>query len=367
MTDIEYRKYEPSDEEQIVKLLDLVFGGWPDRDLTYSNIDFWRWKYHDNPLGKYANVIALHNNQIIGCVHGYYLNLKIGNKTVLCGQGMDAATHPDFRRQGVYSQMQKIKDKIHIENKRQINYVVQVNPILIERAKRRDRKFFPHPILDMVRIKDIKLHLAQTEKARRQKRVGFHLLKTVEKFSRINMRTKKEQPNSELQISNINMFDERINDFWEETKSHYNFILERNQSYLNWRYCDRRAGEYIIKLAESQDRIIGYMVLRINRFKEYQTGHVVDLLTLPGHGHVIDSLLQEAETYFDEKGINAVRQWVIKGHPLEKAAKRHGFINSRSGTPIITFNHIYVGIEWYVFMKSNSSEIHFQMGDTEWM
>lgn len=361
------REYESGDEKQLVELLDLVFGGWPDKDLVCSKVDFWRWKYLDNPIGLKAVVVALDGDRIIGCGHRSYFRVKIGDDVVLCGQGMDVVTHPDYRGRGVFSKLEVLKDNAPANNERLLNYAVHVNPILIEKIKRRDdRVFFPHEILDLVRINDINLHLSQASGFNLQKKMGFYVLSGFEKFKQTIFRS-QGLLDSDFIVEDISFFEESVNDFWDEVKAHYNFILERKQDYLNWRYCDRRAGGYVVKIARKDDQLLGYVVLKINRFKAYHTGHIIDLLTLPDRDEVLESLLRESVKFFDENDINAVRHWVTIDHPLEKAMRRHGFINSRSGTPLIVFSHMNVGDNWEEFIKSEKSRVHFQMGDTEWM
>lgn len=367
MSGLTYREYELGDEKQIVELLDLVFGGWPDRDLVCSKVDFWQWKYLDNPIGLKAVVVALDGDRIIGCSHRSYFRVKIGDCVLLCGQGMDVATHPKYRGRGVFTKLEELKDSAPANTERLLNYAVHVSPILIARLKRRDdRVVFPHEILDMVRINDIDLHLSQAGGFRLHKIIGFHVLTGFEKLKQIYSGSRELRDRNFI-VEDVSFFEESINVFWNDIKDHYNFILERKKEYMNWRYCDSRAGGYVVKIAEKDDLILGYVVLKINLFKAYHTGHVVDLFTLPGREDVLESLLLESLKFFYENNINAVRQWVNVSHPFEYALKRHGFINSRSGIPLIVFSHIDVGDEWEKFVNSETSRVHFQMGDTEWM
>lgn len=84
--------------------------------------------------------------------------------------------------------------------------------------------------------------------------------------------------------------------------------------YLNWRYCDARAGNFTVKEAEDEnERILGY---------------IVDLLTLPGHLNAVDALVAESVEYFDEQDINMINYLIVKNHPNERILKRHGFLDS---------------------------------------
>ncbi len=87
------RPYQPGDEEDIIKLLEKVFKGWPLYDIPCSPLDHWRWKYIDNPLKNYTTV-ALDKERIIGCDHTIPQKIKIGDKVLLCGTSTDVAVDP---------------------------------------------------------------------------------------------------------------------------------------------------------------------------------------------------------------------------------------------------------------------------------
>jgi hypothetical protein len=55
--DIDVREYRPGDEGGLVELLGLVFGGWPHLDVSYSPLEYWRWKFEGREgLGKFIVV-----------------------------------------------------------------------------------------------------------------------------------------------------------------------------------------------------------------------------------------------------------------------------------------------------------------------
>ena len=121
----------------------------------------------------------------------------------------------------------------------------------------------------------------------------------------------------------------RADTFWDEVKDHYDFIVDRTREHLNWNYCDPRGGDFTVKLAEEDGRMLGYIVLRMDDGGVYPKGEVIDLLTVPGRMDVADVLLVEATRIFDENGINMCSSMLLEGHPYEKVFERHGFLNSR--------------------------------------
>jgi hypothetical protein len=121
-----------------------------------------------------------------------------------------------------------------------------------------------------------------------------------------------------------------INHFWREIKDHYTFIVERTFDYLNWRYFDPRSGEYVVRQAEGNGQVLGYSVIRFNRYRrDYSIGCIADVIALPGRFDVVDRLVADAISQFEVEKLNMVRCQVIKGHPYEKILGRLGFVDSR--------------------------------------
>ena len=215
------RYYKKGDEEQIVALLDDVFDGWPKFDLNCSPVDHWKWKYLNNPLKMTSIVVGITNDKIIGCDHAIYRNMYIQQKTQLCTYGTDTAIHPEYRRIGVYTKLNKLKNKIR-ENAPipvYLSYWTSGNPILIKLGKKRNRPYFKFPIVDFIRVKDIDLHLENREKKHAHlKKLYINLQKKLHTMSRNSNRTTL-QADPTLNISNIDSFDIRFNEFFEAIKN----------------------------------------------------------------------------------------------------------------------------------------------------
>lgn len=155
--------------------------------------------------------------------------------------------------------------------------------------------------------------------------------------------------------------------FWEEISGHYDFIVERRMDYLNWRYCDQRGGSYIVKQAENNGRVVGYIVLRIDRYRDdYPVGTIVDLVTLPSRLDVAHILVADAINFFDEQEINSCRYLVAKNHPYEGILKRYGFLDGRSKVHLF---YVSLGEEEELekLSTSQAARIHFTYGDTDWI
>ena len=360
MTEFIIRPYQPGDEEQIVQLLHKVFKGWPRFDIPYSSLEYWEWKYLENPLKTLSIALAISNNRVVGCYHSIQQRIKFFDRFFLIGVGVDAVVHPDYRKMGLYDRMLKqlegIEEKICIRN----HYTVSANPILLNRNLRRGYPSFPHSIMIYVRIHDVSRHLQKMPIENAWvKKLGFTSIKWINKLKNVFSKPLDKS----FKVNHIQSFDERIELFWEEVKNHYDFIVERNRDYLNWRYCDSRGGEYVVKQAEESGRILGYIVIRINKFTEdYPVGYIVDLLSLPDRPDVSHYLLEDAVNYMDGEKINFISGLVVKNHSNEQIFKVNGFVNSREKINI--FFKKYLMIEKIKeLQKSIPDKIHFSLGD----
>jgi hypothetical protein len=160
-------------------------------------------------------------------------------------------------------------------------------------------------------------------------------------------------------------FDERINELWDKTKLNYDFIVEKTKDYLNWRYCDPRGGNFDVRCVEEDGRILGYVVLRINRIREeYPIGHIVDLLTLPERYDVVDALVSDAVEFFDSQSVNVIHYLGVKHRPTERIFNRHGFLDTRK-KPYVFYKSLD-SMDILSNVKATSSkQVHFCFGDLD--
>ena len=297
-------------------------------DLQCTLLEHWTWKHVDNPFEKSIILVAQKNGRVVGANHTILLKIKIGDEVAIGGQATDLAVHPDFRRIGVRTKMRVSKYGYCERAGVKFYLAVSGNPIVIRSEIRRRNPQFPHRILNLVKLEDIDLQLQKMPvKNAWIKKFGYHAVKTMNSLR--NAFTGIKHPNQDIKISEITTFDERIDEFWSKVSEHYRYMVERNQDYLNWRYCDPRAGGFRVKIATEGSKVLGYGVLKINRFLEdYHVGFIVDLLTLPNRPEVAKALVVDAVDYFEENDVNIVNALVISGHPYERILKRHGFLES---------------------------------------
>ncbi len=365
LEDLYTRLYKSGDEMEIVHLLQLAYKSWPGFVIHCTSLEHWKWKYLDNPIKDNYIGVGLHNNKIVGVDHAIPNFIKIGDKIHLCSYGADVAVHPDYRRMGIFGRVREVRQRLANEAGVLLNYHVTSNPIIIKTNIKAGRPSFPKKIINLVRITNINKQLENMPvKNAWYYKLGFNVSKTINDLKNISHYF--DYHNEKLQVTTVNKFDERINRFWNKVSDHYNFIIQKNITYLNWRYCDHRAGNFHIKQIEGNDNeILGYCVLSINQTQNnYKIGYIIDLLSLPERLDVADALIKDVVGFFDRKRINIVNSLVVKNHPYEVILERHGFLNSRFELKLFSRQLNQQEILGIV-KTSPPSKIHFSYGDID--
>jgi len=361
--DIVIRCVEEGDEIHIVKLLNQIFKKWPVVDVD-SPLNHWIWKYRDNPIKTRNFLVALSGDEIIG-VFGLLSNhLKIRDKIILCNSGVDVGIRQDYRGKGIYSTIRRSSYDLRSEGGYVVSYGVETNPILLEsNMKGGDYRLFPFTARQDFKIFDIGLHYKMKNTNKKKKKTAFNMFSTY--TSAQNWFRKNNGSNKDISITEIQSFDSRIDVFWSKIKNEHDFIFEKNQSYLNWRYFDPRGGKYLVKILEKDDEIIGYIVMSTKSKQEYPEGYIVELLTLSEYRNAKNMLIIDAINYFKQNKINNIKTVTVLKHSNEKTLKKHMFIK---GQPIHLNYNINLNDETLMTLNPIVPDrIHFSYGDYDFI
>lgn len=361
--DFVIRPYEPGDEEGIVKLLELSFGGWPSIDLRCTLVEHWRWKYKQGPIENDYITVCTKDGEIIGCEHIIPRRIKLGDEVVIGNIGTDLAVHPDFRGLGLSRKIRAFHRSRGYRVHHQLSYFVTSNPIMIKAYTKRST-LFPHPVANFVRIRDIDLQLQKMPvKSPRTVKMAYKALKLLNGIERLFRGSRRQK--SGVEIFPVKSFDGRVDELWGRISPLHKFIVERNREYLNWRYCHPHAGNFVVRQAEENGEAVGYIVLLINRkISAYPVGYIVDLIHAPGKIDVCSGLVAEAVEYFDEQDVNIINAFVIRKHPYEKIMKQNCLINSRINLKL------FLGVSTRqrhleMLREAHVTSMHFSYGDID--
>jgi len=124
-------------------------------------------------------------------------------------------------------------------------------------------------------------------------------------------------------ISTLTRFEERHRQFISDAMRQFEFVAERSPTYLNWRYCDERAGPFTVRLAQVDGVDVGYAVTRVFAGAAY----LADILVLPGQLTVAEALIRDSIELARTGGADFISTRLPKHHPYGPALARVGYFD----------------------------------------
>jgi GNAT superfamily N-acetyltransferase len=359
----EVRFLESGDEEEVITLLDHVFNGWHKNTLNYSPLEYWKWKFQDNPAKRgHPASVALKDGKIVGCLHDLHMVCKLGNKEIFVGQGCDLAVHPEHRRRGLYNKMLDKLDDSRLGNNISMCISVTGNPILWKSSDRKGIPRLQSPALYLVRVRDIDLHLKYRPMDNPWViKVGVNLLKMIQRNTK-----KSNEQNADIKLKRVTSFDDEAKEYYNKIKSSYNFISVKSPEYLNWRFCDKRGGNYLVTAAYIENILEGYIVSKVNRVDpDYLEGSIVELQYHPGRFDVARTLLNDSMSYFDSENVNIIYTWVLRNQSIIRIYENVGFINSRRDQQV-RVRTLIPSLNLDPVMSSNIDTVEYNYAYSDW-
>lgn len=148
--------------------------------------------------------------------------------------------------------------------------------------------------------------------------------------------------------------------FVQETLRQFDFAAERPLDYLNWRYCDERAGPFIVRLAEHEGETLGFAVTRVLN----GSAQIGDILTLPGRVDVAEALIRDAISLAQDGEATVITTRLPRRHPYREALVRCGFFDvGHVGGEVIAPRRVEP--EMLEFLNDPNARIHLTMADSD--
>lgn len=313
------RAYREGDEEGIYELWRAVLPS-EKRDRA-EWLRWWHWMYQENPAGKGLIWLAEANGRIAAQHALVPVRLKVGSQTVLGSWGMDAMTHPDYRRQGLFEAISKELG----EHAARIGMDIETgipnqysHPGLVKKLDWFD--IAP----TKVTLKTLNWKPVITSKIKNRLLSGFCTASAILLCDKVFFRTRRGPAPDGLNVTQINSFDERFDRLWSRVGGQYPIMTVRDKDYLNWRFSPP-GTHYLIFAAEKANEIRGYLVIREKLLGDTRASVIFDLIA--ESPEVIRRLVAEAAKVCQHAGVDLMVYSFIADGKLHQAVKNSGFIS----------------------------------------
>lgn len=352
----EIREFREGDQEGILELSKAVY---PEKQYDREQwMRWWQWMYEDNPSGKGVVWIAEHDSKIVGQYPLVAIQMKVRSEVVKVGMNIDLMVHPDYRRQGMFA---ALEDRALEEMGRQGVNVVVGFPNEIAYPGHLKSEWFDVGVMQaMIKPLNWRNSLRLLVDNGLLLEVGSVVGNLTSKVLYKGRRTPVVEG---LSITQVDSFDERVDDFWAKVSHRYPIAVVGSREHLNWRYSNAPDMDYLIYVAERKGKLSGYLVLR--GLDMGQTRAAVIFALLAQSGEVAQCLIAKAVEQCRQERVDLVYYASIGGG-YEGDFSRNGFMS----LPFVkrlrfcAYSRLSaIGTE----LLRNSSSWFVQMGDSDMM
>jgi len=331
-----------------------LFGESP---IKCTNAAYFKWKLADNPFGEGYVFLERQNGQAVGSVTLTPKVVMTFGAKVPAAQLGDGYTHPDYRRQGIFSRGEKACiDRARFQGTDLIYGDTVPQALSAEKKLGMEecrhvnvRKLFK--TLSVARVEEAisrRVHATVAAKALARLFVGWD-----------RWRSRRHAPRCPSSVVFIDEFPDRLDGAWGHPRGDYAFFTYRDSVYLNWRYA-ANPDQYSKLMAVDGEVYKGYMVAKSYSDNDKSVGVLCDFATLRDDLDVFSQLLVTAERAFLDSGVDYVHTLCSRISPYYRALRRLGYRDRGALTVIV-----YAGNEIGKEVAQSRAKWHFTLGDSD--
>lgn len=362
--DVEVRGYLKGDEEAIVPFLENIMG-WPATSTTVDHFEHWRWKFLANPLGFHLVCVALFDGRVVSHSASMPVRVKVGDRTVIASQGVDLCTDPSFRGGGLIGRTMACRNRMKDEHNVELDFGFPNEAsyhISIAKQGFTD--------LNIVMLQ----HRYIIDEDQFFRKVRFGSIKRLG-YSSYQLLRRSLGPRVDvgggITIGREGVTGKEFDELFARASENFDVIVVRDSDYLNWRYCDHRAGDFIVRTARQDGRLAGYMVMRDETKDGSRFLNIVDCLVDPRSPDVLTLLLLDCISLAKEMNIETVLCCLPEGHPYGKFLTDVGFLSQvrytgNSQMKVIALERAGAG-SLLAALTRKGLRTHIMLGDTDWV
>ena len=315
------RPYREGDEEGIFSLFYSDKG-----EPSFRDREWWKWRHLNNPVGKAVMWVAEADGEIVSNLAAVPLKTKQFSETVIIARGGDGKTRPEFRGQGIFTNL--MRNIIHEGTEKSWSFFLsmpskQLHPILLKLGW-----------LDMRKLpKLIKILNTQkvSEVIRDEKGRGKGILtRFIGTFSQLRSpRNNTIYLKDRIYIKQEKYFNKAYDIFWEKISQELGVAVVRDSEYLNWRYRDNPIyqspkNKYTVFSIKNDERIMGFTVLGCYHEK-FHVGRILEFMFLREQPLAAEILLTTANRYFIEQGADIIMTLKQNPYLSKKVFRKYGY------------------------------------------
>lgn len=355
------RRDEVSDEliDRILALYARAFGRWPRLDPGVPPASYLRWKM-ESPGSPWGALVGWLGPRLVFARLVVRHDIQIGQTSRVMLDTPDLAVDPDLQGRGI-----SIAGTVWSDGMTAPLSDLQVDDSTNQRVWKSRLRNDALPIANALRAHYLVLdpgRLPDELLRGGPRRPAFAvelLLRAWTAAHRLRETLRRRAP-AVGSIRTATRFDAGADVFFEQAAAAFDLIYVPDRARLEWRYCDRRAGPFVVRILEEGSAMVGYAVHR----PDLRTGSLVDLLTLPDREDAAEALIRDAVALLAAGGASAVSTWLPNRHPYRSVLRRAGFLTLPRPIPL-RYRGQRLAARELAFLDHPNARLHFTMGSTD--
>jgi GNAT superfamily N-acetyltransferase len=311
MSGFEPVAYEPARRDDVRALMQQVWG----ESASPEDFDWW---YERNPTGPRLLSLVVDNGRVAGASGMSFYAVQLDGKARTVAFALDAATHPDYRGQGLWSVLE-----LH-------------NEAESERAGAAAVLGFTNPVAGPILVG----------------KLGWRDLTHLRLWARPLSLRARESGLRDASGEVLERFDDEAEGVYRRASEGWGNHVIRDAAYLNWRFVDG-PRPYRLLAERRRGRLEGWAVVTHKRFQGRAVGVVADLVAVTGRA--ARSLLRRSARAVRGQAIVALVSPAERGRYLAA-----GFLPTHKSIRFIG-KPLAVGVE----LAAERAAWHLALGDTD--
>ncbi|MDP6540400.1 MAG: GNAT family N-acetyltransferase [Planctomycetota bacterium] len=322
----------PDDRAEQARLFNACFSKGIDADGL-------AWRYDRNPHGSAISLLSRPPGGEGICGYACSPRLAVpfgdGEQAAPIGQTGDVMTHPDWRKRGIFSGL----DRACMDQARRIGW-----PATIGLPNRRSAHIFVDLGWERVGIiRPWTLVLRADRRARAVRRTDGRLRSAVVPLAALRARTRRRALRGRahgLQVRPLERFPQQVADLSRVEERRHTLMVRRDAAYLDWRFLSNTAGLHrALGVSGPDGEWLGYSVVQVPR-EGSAVGFLVDLLA-PGDAAAA-AAMEGGLSLLESGGASVVQATAVEGSSWERRLVDAGFQPPRPQNHLIVIAMVHL-------------------------
>ncbi|MBP7865796.1 MAG: GNAT family N-acetyltransferase [Acidobacteria bacterium] len=360
--DVTVRQASYDDARELEKYYYFAYG----KRARYKYPERWNWLFRDNPWSKKDKpdifVAESVDGEIVGHVASFSVPCKVLERSTVLGWGCDAKVSPSLRGQGVGKKLYERRQDCSLFgsfNSAKISTKIKLSLGAIVGPSARFfvyfNKFTHKYTLESLRSRSL-------ETIPRSLLNCLLFLRYYRLISKLHCTPNRSDVAIESRIGDPKPadFGDRDTKLWTTVRNKYDFAIERNADYLNWRYREEPWGKhYCCRAYDNTDNVIGISIFRISERQSIRCGVLLELYAVDGNADLLNALLIKSMHFLAKQRVHQIHI-ASSERVLAEVVKSTGFWE------VNQFPVLLSGDESIIMNINSESSAMLSLGDHDW-